>query len=331
MDGMQHAPRPTEPASFVGVAQSTLKASIDCVGIGLHSGRRVRMVLRPAAPNHGLVFRRADLGRDIPARFDLVADTRLATVLADPADTSVRLGTIEHVMAALSGCGIDNALIEVDGPELPALDGSAAHLVFLIDCAGIAELAAARPVIEVLKRVTVRDGDASAVLEPLPSGRSWHGLDITMSIDFAAAAIGRQDCSFRLSESAFRAQVAEARTFALSEEIDELRAAGLARGGNLGNAVVVEGERVLNPAGLRMPDEFVRHKVVDAVGDLALAGGTLFGRFTGHRSGHRLNNLVLRALFADRRAWRMITAGAMSARGISVPASSSLSMGSLAA
>jgi UDP-3-O-[3-hydroxymyristoyl] N-acetylglucosamine deacetylase len=327
MDGL-----PGHYAEIAAPALSrTLREAIDCVGVGLHSGRRAHLTLRPAAAGTGILFRRTDLGIDIPARYDLVSDTRLCTRLSTEDGSDVSVGTIEHLMAALAATGIDNLLVEVDGPELPIFDGSAAPFLFLIDCAGIAELAAARPVIEVLKRVTVRDGDASAVLEPLPSGRSWHGLDITMSIDFAAAAIGRQDCSFRLSESAFRAQVAEARTFALSEEIDELRAAGLARGGNLGNAVVVEGGRVLNPAGLRMPDEFVRHKVVDAVGDLALAGGTLFGRFTGHRSGHRLNNLVLRALFADRRAWRMITAGAMSARGISVPASSSLSMGSLAA
>jgi UDP-3-O-[3-hydroxymyristoyl] N-acetylglucosamine deacetylase len=327
MDGL-----PGHYAEIAAPALSrTLREAIDCVGVGLHSGRRAHLTLRPAAAGTGILFRRTDLGIDIPARYDLVSDTRLCTRLSTEDGSDVSVGTIEHLMAALAATGIDNLLVEVDGPELPIFDGSAAPFLFLIDCAGIAELAAARPVIEVLKRVTVRDGDASAVLEPLPSGRSWHGLDITMSIDFAAAAIGRQDCSVRLSESAFRAQVAEARTFALSEEIDELRAAGLARGGNLGNAVVVEGERVLNPAGLRMPDEFVRHKVVDAVGDLALAGGTLFGRFTGHRSGHRLNNLVLRALFADRRAWRMITAGAMSARGISVPASSSLSLGSLAA
>jgi UDP-3-O-[3-hydroxymyristoyl] N-acetylglucosamine deacetylase len=327
MDGL-----PGHYAEIAAPALSrTLREAIDCVGVGLHSGRRAHLTLRPAPAGTGILFRRTDLGIDIPARYDLVSDTRLCTRLSLEDGSDVSVGTIEHLMAALAATGIDNLLVEVDGPELPIFDGSAAPFLFLIDCAGIAELAAARPVIEVLKRVTVRDGEASAVLEPLPSGRSWHGLDITMSIDFAAAAIGRQDCSFRLSESAFRVQVAEARTFALSEEIAELRAAGLARGGNLGNAVVVEGERVLNPAGLRMTDEFVRHKVVDAVGDLALAGGTLFGRFTGHRSGHRLNNLVLRALFADRRAWRMITAGAMSARGISVPASSSLSMGSLAA
>ena len=181
MDGMQHSPvragLPTAKVLSTAACQSTLKASIDCVGIGLHSGRRVKMVLRPAAANHGIVFRRTDLGqpgtgRDIPARFDLVIDTRLATVLADPADPSVRVGTVEHVMAALSGCGVDNALIEVDGPELPALDGSAAHLVFLIDCAGIVAQDAPRRGIEVLRTVRVSDRNAFAELGPARQART---------------------------------------------------------------------------------------------------------------------------------------------------------------
>jgi UDP-3-O-[3-hydroxymyristoyl] N-acetylglucosamine deacetylase len=327
MDGMQHASilagnpmgNPTGvPAGLTSLrvaCQTTLKASIDCVGIGLHSGRRVQMALHPAAPDHGIVFRRKDLGpaslspagtgRDIPARFDLVVDTRLATVLADPADPTVRIGTVEHVMAALTGCGIDNALIEVDGPEVPVLDGSAAHLVFLIDCAGTTTQDAPRRAIEVLRAVRVSDGDAFAELAP---ARPPHdGLDLAMSIEFAAAAIGHQALSLRLTPDSFRQELSRARTFALAEDIDRLRAAGMARGGSLDNAVVVDAARVLNPGGLRMHDEFVRHKLLDAVGDLALAGAPLSASFTAHRSGHGLNNRLLRALMFDASAWRMVT------------------------
>jgi UDP-3-O-[3-hydroxymyristoyl] N-acetylglucosamine deacetylase len=331
MDGMQHAlspqgtavgnPKgnpsavPAGMASFRIASQSTLNTSIDCVGIGLHGGRRVKMALHPAAPNHGIVFRRTDLspagsgpaspGHNIPARFDLVVDTRLATVLADPADPTVRVGTVEHVMAALTGCGIDNALIEVDGPEVPVLDGSAAHLVFLIDCAGTAIQDAPRRAIQVLRAVRVSDGDAFAELGP---ARPTHdGLDLAMSIEFAAAAIGHQALSLRLTPDSFRQELSRARTFALAEDIDRLRAAGMARGGSLENAVVVDAARVLNPGGLRMHDEFVRHKLLDAVGDLALAGAPLAASFTAHRSGHGLNNRLLRALLADASAWRMVT------------------------
>jgi UDP-3-O-[3-hydroxymyristoyl] N-acetylglucosamine deacetylase len=306
MDGMQHSPsRATVAAGTTpskAALQSTLKASIDCVGIGLHSGRRVQMALRPAAANHGIVFRRTDLGRDIPARFDWVADTRLATVLADPADPSIRVGTVEHVMAALSGCGIDNALIEIDGPEVPVLDGSAAHLVFLIDCAGVVAQEAPRRTIDVRRPVRVSDRNAFAELRPARPGRA--GLHLAMSIVFAAPAIGRQELSVQLTPESFRRELSRARTFALAEDIDRLRAAGMARGGSLDNAVVVDAARVLNPGGLRMEDEFVRHKLLDAVGDLALAGAALRGSFTAHRSGHGLNNRLLRALMADASAWR---------------------------
>jgi len=308
MDGMQHSPsRATVAAGTTpskAALQSTLKASIDCVGIGLHSGRRVQMALRPAAANHGIVFRRTDLGRDIPARFDWVADTRLATVLADPADPSIRVGTIEHVMAALSGCGIDNALIEIDGPEVPVLDGSAAHLVFLIDCAGVVAQEAPRRTIDVRRPVRVSDRNAFAELRPARPGRA--GLHLAMSIVFAAPAIGRQELSVQLTPESFRRELSRARTFALAEDIDRLRAAGMARGGSLDNAVVVDAARVLNPGGLRMEDEFVRHKLLDAVGDLALAGAPLRGSFVAHRSGHGLNNRLLHALMDDVSAWRMV-------------------------
>lgn len=281
--------------------QHTLKASIGCVGVGLHSGQRVNLSLHPADPGHGIVFRRTDLRRDIPARFDRVVDTRLSTVLADQHWAAARVGTVEHLLAALAGLGIDNAVVELDGPEVPILDGSAAPFVFLIECAGIAPQPAQRRIIEVRRPLRVSDGAAFAELRP-PVGMA-HGLEMALSIDFAAAAIGQQTAALRLSPESFRHQLADARTFGLLEEVEALRAAGMATGGSLDNAVVVDGDRVLNPGGLRSPDEFVRHKLVDAVGDLALAGAALRGRFVAHRSGHYLNNQLLRALFTDSSAW----------------------------
>ena len=286
--------------------QCTLKAPIGCVGIGLHSGRRINLTLCPAEPGHGIVFRRTDLGRDIPARFDRVVDTRLATVLGDDSWASARVGTVEHLMAALSALAIDNLRIELDGPEIPALDGSAAPFVFLLDCAGVVEQSAVRSQIHIRRPVRVSDGDGFAELRPAGPGQT--GLEMAISIDFAAAAIGRQALSLRLTPDSFRQELARARTFTLAEDVAQLRAAGLAQGGSLENAVVVDRARVLNPGGLRMQDEFARHKLLDAVGDLALAGAPLCGRFVAHRSGHGLNNRLLRALFADRSAWREVDA-----------------------
>jgi UDP-3-O-[3-hydroxymyristoyl] N-acetylglucosamine deacetylase len=276
--------------------QRTLKTPIGCVGVGLHSGLRINMTLRPADPGHGVVFRRTDLGVDIAARFDNVVDTRLATVLGLEGGTA-RIGTIEHLMAALAGSLIDNVLVEVDGPELPILDGSAAPYLFLLDCAGSVEQEAPRTVLHVNRVVGVRDGDAFAEFRPATPGRS--GLHMAMSIDFSAVAIGRQALSLDLTPDSFRRELARARTFTLVQEIDRMRAAGFARGGSLDNAVVVDQARVLNPAGLRMPDEFARHKLLDAVGDLALAGAPVCGRFIAHRSGHALNNRLLHALFNE--------------------------------
>jgi UDP-3-O-[3-hydroxymyristoyl] N-acetylglucosamine deacetylase len=283
----------------------TLKSAIGCVGVGLHSGRRVTLTLRPAAAGTGILFRRVDLGIDIPARHDLVSDTRLCTALVAPDAPHARIGTVEHVMAALAGTGVTDALVELDGAEVPILDGSAAPFVFLIDCAGTVALGLPAPVIEVTRRIRVEEGEAFAELHP---GRE-PGFDAALTIDFPSTAIGRQHLSLRVTPATFRAQLAESRTFTLAEEIARLRAAGLAQGGSLANAIVVDGPLVLNPGGLRRPDEFVRHKLLDAVGDLALAGGPISGRFVGHRSGHALNNKLLRALFADRSAWRMADGG----------------------
>jgi UDP-3-O-[3-hydroxymyristoyl] N-acetylglucosamine deacetylase len=300
----------------IPAASRTLRNAIDCCGTGLHSGRETRLVLRPAPPGHGIIFRRVDLGIDIPALHNCVSDTRLCTRLAAAGQPEASIGTVEHIMAALGAAGVDTVLIEVDGPEIPIFDGSAAPFVFLIDCAGVVDLPVARDIIEIIRPVLVSDGAASASFEPLPTGGSWVGLDIAMSIDFAAAAIGRQSFDLRLSESSFRAEVAEARTFVQAREVEQLRAAGLALGGSLDNAVVVDDDAVLNPAGLRFSNECVRHKVLDAVGDLALAGASIIGRFRGNRSGHRTNNLLLRALLSDPSAFRYVTAGGLLSRGL---------------
>lgn len=302
MDGVARLPIPQQVQAF-GWRQRTLKSAIDCVGIGVHSGKRVALTLRPAPAGHGIVFRRTDLRRQIAARFDNVVDSRLCTVLGEG---SLRVGTVEHLLAALAGAGIDNALIELDGPEVPILDGSAAPFLFLLDCAGSVALDAPRRVIEIRRTVRVTDGQAWAELRPLaPATRSADPvLEMDLSIDFAASAIGRQSCFMSLTPDNFRHQLASARTFALAQDVERLKAAGLALGGSLDNAIVVDDGDVLNPGGLRMTNEFASHKLLDAVGDLALAGGALHGRFVAHRSGHALNNRLLRALFADASAWR---------------------------
>jgi UDP-3-O-[3-hydroxymyristoyl] N-acetylglucosamine deacetylase len=288
--------------------QRTLKSRIPCVGIGVHSGRRVSLTLLPAPAGHGIVFRRIDLNRDIPATYDRVVDTRLCTMIGDGA---ARVGTIEHLMAALAGAGVDNVLIEVDGPEVPIMDGSAAPFAFLLECAGVVALNTPRRVIEIRRTVRVTDGAAFAELRPFDAAERGRmaipTLDLEVSIDFADLAIGRQSTSLRLSPETFREAVASARTFALASEVDRLREQGLARGGSLDNAIVVDGAKVLNPGGLRMKDEFAAHKLLDAVGDLALAGAALHGRFIANRPGHALNNKLLKALFARDTAWADIT------------------------
>jgi UDP-3-O-[3-hydroxymyristoyl] N-acetylglucosamine deacetylase len=266
------------------------------------------LTLHPAAAGAGIQFRRTDLGVDIPARFDFVTDTRLCTTITAPTAPEARIGTIEHIMAALAGAGIDDAIIEVDGPEIPILDGSAAPFLFLIDCAGIATSAAPRQMIEVLRPVRVEDAQgAFAELRP----NTEAAFDAVLEIDYPNTAIGHQSLNFRLTPEAFRATLADSRTFGLAEDVARLHQAGLALGGSLENAVVVDGMTILNPGGLRHADEFIRHKALDVVGDLALAGAPLRAHFIGSRSGHALNNRVLRALFADSSAWRWVGGAAV--------------------
>ncbi len=283
------------------VWQQTLASSMECAGVGLHSGAPVRMRLHPADANAGIRFVRTDLGGVVvPARYDAVANTRLCTVLGRG---KAQVGTVEHLLAALAGAGIDNARIEIDGPEVPILDGSAEPFLFLIECAGIRRLSAPRRAVRVLRKVRVERGDAFAELLPVAS----LGLTLEFEIAFPAAAIGRQSLALELTPASFRAELAEARTFTLAEDVAQLRAAGLALGGDLSNAVVVQDGVVLNPGGLRMEREFVRHKLLDAVGDLSLAGAPLRGVYRSSRGGHALNNALLHALFAERANWQSVT------------------------
>jgi UDP-3-O-[3-hydroxymyristoyl] N-acetylglucosamine deacetylase len=285
------------------IRQHTLKASISCSGVGLHSGTRVTMTLHPAEPNTGIRFHRTDISGDgaiVPALWSSVGDTRLNTCLADDRGHQVR--TVEHLMAALAGMGIDNALIDISGPEVPAMDGSSAPFLFLVECAGIVEQDAPRRAIKVLRRVVVRDGDKVAELLP------GTGFSVEVAIDFAAAAIRRQNATLVMAGGAFKTEIGRARSFGFEQEVSAMRAAGLALGGSLENAVVIssDGQRVLNEEGLRFEDEFVRHKILDAVGDLSLAGAPLIGHFRGTRCGHAINNRLLRALFADDKAWASV-------------------------
>lgn len=286
-------------------ARRTLKAAISAVGCGLHSGKEVTMTLKPAPVNAGIVFHRTDLGLSIPARFDLVTDTRLCTLIADG---EAKVGTIEHLMAALMAAGIDDLVVEVDAPELPVFDGSAEPFLFLIESAGVIEHGGLRERLEILRPVRVEHNGAFAELRPHNEGGT--GFDVSLAIEFAAAAIGAQAYNFRLSTDGFADEIARARTFTQLGEIEALRKAGLARGGSLANAIVVDDARIMNPEGLRYADEFVRHKLLDVIGDLALAGAPITGRFVGSRTGHALNNQLLRALFADQANYRMVN-GAM--------------------
>jgi UDP-3-O-[3-hydroxymyristoyl] N-acetylglucosamine deacetylase len=277
--------------------QHTLSRPVTFVGRGLHSGLPASVTVQPAKANQGLWFRRADLVAQgaiddamIPARYDAVVPSRLCTVVANRA--GAQASTVEHLMAALSGLGIYNATIEIDGPEVPILDGSAAPFVAGMLEAGVVEQGVPLRAIRILAPVEVREGDAVARLEPADM------LEIDFRIDFADAAIGRQAKRLSMANGAFVRELSDSRTFCREADVRSMRAQGLALGGTYENAVVVDGDRVLTPGGLRHRDEPVRHKMLDALGDLALAGGPILGRYTGARSGHALTNRLLRTLFA---------------------------------
>ena len=283
--------------------QHTVAGPAIFAGIGLHTGAHVRVAIRPAAPNAGITFVRTDVrGEDnaVHVSPEAVTKTQLGTVISNEAGVSV--STIEHLMAAMAALAIDNAVIELDGPEVPIMDGSAEPFVQILDRAGRRKQEAARRYIEILAPVTVTEGDKHASLTPSDQ------FEVAFEIAFASRAIGRQRVDLVVDEDSFREELSDCRTFGFLQEVEHLRAIGLARGGSMENAVVIDGDRVLNPEGLRRPDEFVRHKALDAVGDLYVLGAPILGRFEGVLAGHGLNNALVRALAAQPRAWRIRTA-----------------------
>ena len=286
------------------IVQNTLKSAASFDGFGLHSGAAVRMTVQAAPADFGIGFLRTDVtggAAMVPARWDTVVPSRLCTLVANADGVSV--STIEHLMAALAGLGVHNALIEIDGPEVPILDGSAVPFVAGIMARGLQALSAPVRAIRVLKSVEVRDGEALARLDPADM------LEIDFSIAFPEPAIGHQGLRLNMANGAFVRELSDSRTFCLQADVDRMRAGGLARGGTLDNAVVFDGGRVLTPGGLRHGDEPVRHKMLDAMGDLALAGAPLLARYTGVRAGHAMTNRLLRTLFATPGAFVIDTCG----------------------
>lgn len=281
--------------------QATLKTSVTFEGVGLHAGQPVKMVVRPAFVGMGIVFHRMDiLGATarVPALWNMVEVCPLNTRLRNGAGTTI--STIEHLMAALSGCGIHNAFIEIDGPEVPIMDGSSAAFVRGFVQAGLVHESAPLQVIEILEDVRVEADDAFAALSPAPS------LQISFDIDFSDAVIGVQRKSLSMANGAFVRELCDSRTFCRAVDVDAMKASGLALGGSMDSAVVVDGDQVLSPGGLRHADEAVRHKMLDALGDLYTAGGPILGRYTGHKAGHALTNRLLRTLFSRPTAWRWV-------------------------
>ena len=279
--------------------QRTLKRAVSCSGVGLHSGEQSSITLEPGFQDSGIIFERTDVDKDkaiIPASWDMVVDTRFCTTIGN--EFGVSVSTVEHLMAALAGCGVDNALIRINGPEVPIMDGSSGPFVFLIECAGLVALDSPRKIIRILDSVEVTSGDSRAKFEP---GDTYF-LDV--NIDFKGTAASEQGLRIGLVNGNFCKELAQARTFGFLHEVEALRAAGLAKGGSLDNAIVVNGDNILNKEGLRYEDEFVRHKMLDAVGDLYLAGAFIIGNFSGFKCGHSINNKLLRALFADKNKWR---------------------------
>jgi len=282
--------------------QRTLKSLVSATGVGLHTGQKVRLAMRPAQPDTGVVFRRTDLpgAPEIAARADLVGETRLCSCLVKGA---TRIYTIEHLMSALSGLGVDNVYVDLDGPEVPIMDGSAAPFALLIQQAGIEEQSAPKRFLRVKKRIEAREGDKWAMLEP------YEGFRLSFSIVYRHPVIEKSNTELVVdfATTSYLKEVARARTYGFMHDVEELRESGLALGGGLENAVVLDEHRVLNAEGLRFGDEFIRHKILDAIGDLYLLGRPFLAAFSAHKSGHGLNNKLLRALVADPAATEVVT------------------------
>ena len=284
------------------IKQRTLKNEIRATGVGLHTGQKIFLTLRPAPADSGIVFRRVDLNPvvEIPATAENVGDTTLSTTLMQD---GVRVSTVEHLLSAMAGLGIDNAIVDVSADEVPIMDGSAGPFVFLIQSAGIQEQPVAKKFIRIKKEVTVKDGDKVATFVP------FDGFKVSFAIDFDHPVFkGRKlDAVVDFSSTSFVKEISRARTFGFMHEIEYLRSKGLAKGGSVDNAIVVDKYRILNEDGLRYDDEFVKHKILDAIGDLYLLGNTLIGEYRAYKSGHGLNNQVLRELIRRTDAWEVVT------------------------
>ena len=282
--------------------QRTLQESIKSTGVGLHSGNKVAIVLSPAPEDTGIVFRRIDLNpvRDIPARADWVYETDLSTSLGNG---DARVTTVEHLLSALCGLGVDNAFIDIDSAEVPIIDGSAGPFVYLLQAAGIRKQSAAKRFIRVTDEIAVNDGDKTATLRP------YDGFRVTFAIDFDHPVFRAQSgrATLDISSEAFVREISRARTFGFVHEFEYMRSRGLARGGSVDNAIVIDDYRILNDGGLRYDDEFVKHKMLDAMGDLYLAGHQLLADYEGIKSGHALNNRLVRELFANPQSWEWVT------------------------
>jgi UDP-3-O-[3-hydroxymyristoyl] N-acetylglucosamine deacetylase len=282
--------------------QRTLKNVIRATGVGLHTGRKVFVTLRPAAPDTGITFRRVDLDPvvEIPARAEFVGDTSLSTSLVHE---GTRISTVEHLLSAFAGLGIDNAIVDLSAPEVPIMDGSAGPFVFLIQSAGVQEQSAPKRFVRIKKSIEVREGDKWARFEP------FNGFKVSFAIEFDHPffQLTRKEAEIDFSTTSFVKEVSRARTFGFMRDVEWLRARNLALGGSLDNAVVVDDYRILNEDGLRYEDEFVKHKILDAIGDLYLLGHSLIGAFHGYKSGHQLNNQLLRTLLSTRGAWESVT------------------------
>ncbi|MFT5113715.1 MAG: UDP-3-O-[3-hydroxymyristoyl] N-acetylglucosamine deacetylase [Parasphingorhabdus sp.] len=284
------------------IKQRTLKNAIRATGVGLHTGEKVYLTLRPAPVDSGVIFRRVDLDPvvEVPAKPEYVGDTRMSTTIEKD---GVRISTVEHLMSAFAGIGIDNAYVDLTAPEVPIMDGSAGPFVFLLQSAGIEEQSKLKQFIRIKKTVELRDGDKWVRFEP------FNGFKVSFTIDFNHPIFqaSTQVASVDFSTTSFVKEVSRARTFGFLQDLETLREAGLARGGSLDNAIVMDAFHILNEDGLRYEDEFVKHKVLDAIGDLYLLGHPLIGAFSAHKSGHELNNRLLRAIVADSEAWELVS------------------------
>jgi len=278
------------------IVQRTLDHSIRCSGIGLHSGRKIQLVLHPAAEDTGITFIRSDLGVEVPARAEYVTDTRLCTTIGH---NGAQISTIEHLLSAFAGLGVDNARIEVSGPEVPIMDGSSAPFVFLIQCAGIREQAKAKKVLRVLKRVEIEEGDKRCALYPAA------GFKISYLLDYDHPLLRKRKVAINFAHQAYTREISRARTFGFLHEVEALQKAGLALGGSLENAIVLDTHHVVNEGGLRYDDECVRHKILDTMGDLSLSGYPIVGAFEGELTGHDMNHKLVTTLLADPSSYRI--------------------------